>query len=205
MENNEQPQSIPPQPAHKRTMLLAGVLLIVIFIGLALLSQKPQTSLPEPTPTATQPSPTPNVAFTTLSIDPNTISVPNSQAAKTTNANVVINTNQNNITAVEFEIQYDPKVLSNVKVTPGTFFPNPLVLRNTIDTTKGIIHYAIAIQVTGTPQNGTGTVATISFRTTPNTQQQSQLTFTDNTIVAGQEGVNSLLNSSQDAQIIFTQ
>lgn len=200
---NQNPVSSPN--THKRTILLVIVVVIiaVVVIPFVIIQSKKGTPS-QSTQTGTQPSPVPNVAYSQLSVVPKTISLPAAQGAQPGSAEIQINTQQNNVTAVQIEMQYDPKVLSNVTVEPGTFFTNPLVLKNTIDPVKGTISYWIAIQISGNAQKGTGSVATISFTATPNQQKASYLTFTNDTLIAGEESATqSLLQKTQGATIVF--
>jgi len=80
-------------------------------------------------------------------------------------ANVWLTTEREKVTAVDIELTYDPKILTNVDVKPGSFFPNPTVLRQTIDKINGKVSFILGIGLGDSPVNGNGTVAILSFTT----------------------------------------
>ena len=66
---------------------------------------------------------------------------------------------------MQLEITYDPKVVTNVDIKPGTFLTQPFVLLKKIDQTNGTISYALGANPNQKPPTGQGTVAIISFST----------------------------------------
>ena len=107
---------------------------------------------------------------------------------------VTIDTGIDSVSGVQLKIAYDPKVLTNVKVVPGSFFPNGTVLQNDVDITKGIISYAFAINPGMQGQKGKGQVVTITYTAVP--QTATDMVFLSDTKVTSQ-GVNtSVLNKT---------
>jgi len=152
----------------KRTLILILVL-ILVTVGLVWLSvytvpvQKPATITKTPTvlPFAK--------TTITLSSTPTTVSAtPNLYSLDTQ-----ISTADNKVTAVQLELSYDPKAITNVDILPGTFIKDPVILLKNIDTKNGRISYAIAIKLGAQAVNGSGSIATIQFSPLPGSKLSS--------------------------------
>lgn len=185
----------------KRTILLI-VVLIVVTVGLfviALLSINKQTP-PQINTTGSTPTVTPTPpAHTILALDPTTVTMASSSGS----INVTINTNGDNITAVQLELQYDPAVLTNVKLTPGTFLPDASVLINNVDPSTGRISYALIIASPTGAKSGSGTIATLSFSTLPTTKTQTDIIFLPKSLVTAVGIDPSVLKSTTNTTIIL--
>lgn len=186
----------------KKTLaLISGLVLVtVVLFVIALKSnqqstQAPSTSTPS---TATQPSPTVSMAHSVLSLSPNPVTVVPGVQGK---VDVNIDTSDNAVTAVQLEIAYDPKVLSNVQVTPGSLFQNSIALINKNNPTTGRFTYAFGRTPSQEPVSGKGAVATISF-TAKASAQPSQLTLLPTTLVTARGVATSVLKSSTGTQVI---
>lgn len=168
---------------------------IAVFIAVSPKNEAPpgapQASIPKPTPT-------PNIAFTTLSIMPNplTISTPNASV------DVSIDTKTNKVTAVQLEFSYDPKQLTSVNIAQGTFFDNPIVLIKKIDSKKGLITFALGISPTQAAKMGTGNVATITFTSAIPKGGQTEIKVLPETLVTAEGIAPSVLKSSSGTTII---
>lgn len=146
---------------NRTTILIA--ILFVITCGLLYLAI---TTTPAPKKAAPTPTPTPISvnAKTSLSL----VTASASESSKTTGYTVaVVVDSTNKVNAVQIELSYDPKVLTNVTVSPGIFFQQPNTLLKTIDTTNGRISYALAEQLDLPGKSGKRTVALISFNLAP--------------------------------------
>jgi hypothetical protein len=176
-------------------LIVSLVLLTVALLAVALSTKQPTTTpdgVGEPTVTPTPP------AHTVLNLTPATLTA----VAGTNQVQVQIDTDDNQVTAVQLEIAYDPKVLSNVRVTQGTFFQNPVVLLNANDTTTGRISYAIGIAPAQEAMNGTGTVATISFAPNPTaTVTETQLELLPKSLVTARGITASVLKTSTGTRV----
>jgi hypothetical protein len=95
-------------------------------------------------------------------------------------------TKTNKVTAVQLELQYDPKMITNVRVVPGSFFTNPVPLVTTNDTATGKLTYALAISPTATGATGSGTVATVQFQSVMPKGGSTQLSILPTTLVTAQ-------------------
>lgn len=187
----------------KRTLVLI-IVLVLITAGLLTLAFVPFSKNNQSSPTATTPS-LPAVEKTVvLSLTPDIIQV--SPASTQSAAAVTIQTGSNKVTAVQLELSYDPQVLTNVKVTPGTFFPNANIFFNTIDTTNGKISYAIGVSPSDPAVSGDGEVATITFTPVKAASiVSSPITFTDKTLVTAENALESVLKETKNAAVVFPQ
>jgi len=185
----------------KKTLaLISGLVLVtIVLFVIALKSNQQSTQTPVTPSTAMQPSPTPSMAHSVLSLSPNPVKVLSGGLGK---VDVVIDTSDNAVTAVQLELSYDPKVVSNVQVLPGTLFQNAVVLINKNNPTAGRFTYAFGRTPSQTPISGTGTVATISF-TANASSQPSQLTLLPTTLVTARGVKTSVLKSSTGTEIII--
>jgi hypothetical protein len=136
---------------HNKTLMLIGVLALitVILLGLAL-----YVGLPS------KPGGQKQVAVikTTLSA-----LTPVATSANVYTSNITLTTERGKTTAVEIELSYDPKVLSNVDIKPGPFFSNPTILSKKIDAVNGKVSYILGIGLGQYPVDGNGTIAILSF------------------------------------------
>jgi hypothetical protein len=86
-------------------------------------------------------------------------------SSSTYTADVALTTERKKVTVVDIELKYDPKILTNVDIKPGTFFQSPTILRKTIDKINGKVSFIFGIGLGDSPVNGNGTVAVLSFTT----------------------------------------
>lgn len=202
MENTSSPAPVTKKSSPVKYILL-GVSLLVIAVALVMLgvfSPKP-TPKKEQTAVVSGPTPTP-FAHTVLSFSPN----PAAMTGTTTGeAEVVVDPQGNQVTAVQLEVTYDPKVLTNVKIeSEKTFFTGPIVLINKTDKTLGHITYALGITPAQQPVTTMGKVVKVTFSKLPGvTAKQTMLKLTPETLVAASGIGPSVLKSSSDLVISF--
>lgn len=179
------------QHFSKRTLLLIGMLLVITagLLYLALNENQPANT-PAPTPVSKV-----SLAHSTLSLSQLSAS---DAATFGTGLGLHINTGSNKVTGVQFEIAFDPSIVSNVKVTQGTFFTTPIVLINTVDQKNGRIFYAIAISPTGTPVTGTGQAAVITYTLLPTAKTSTLFTFLPKTVVTQVGTLESVLQKANN-------
>lgn len=183
----------------KRTLILIVFLTILtaFFIYLAVSQNRPQV---RETTTMTPTKP-PVPAYTTLLLSPAVLSL----SSPSGSLQVLINTGSgaktNAVTAVQLEMQYDPKMLTNVTVTPGTFLSN--VLPGSADKATGRITYAVGIVPSGSGVSGSGTVATIQFQSLLPKGGSTQLTILPTSLVTAQGVEKSVLLKATNATITF--
>lgn len=194
-------QEIPVATPHpfwqhfsKRTLALILVLLAITggLLYLALKEEQPTGQQKTGQQTGEMLSP----AHTTLSFSPPS---PSTSAKQSTS--ILINSNSNKVTVVQLNLGYDPQILSNVLIKPGTYFSNPTILFNNIDKVNGRITYDIAISPTDKQASGSGTVATISYSILPAAAATTKINFLPKT-EATQQGISgSILKAATDLTI----
>lgn len=178
-------------------VVLTAVLLVV---ALSTKEQKTTTTAPS-TPQA---SPTP-AAQSVLTMTPATLNLSNG-ATGTQTVNVEITTGENQVTAVQLEMAFDPKVIKNLAIQPGTFFDSPSVLLpvNATQVATGRVSYALGITPAQDPKSGSGVVATITFTVTPTAGvDQTSLTLLSKSLVTARGVGPSVLKSATGTQIML--
>lgn len=189
----------------KRTLFLIFALFIIVAVLLMIALYNPYSSNPKSGTTVTVPKEP--IAQTTLSFG-ETISSPSAREARETySIPINIATGTNKVTAIQLELQYDPKVLTSVSVTPGVFFKNPVVLLNHINVKTGRISYAFGINPGEQGVIGKGIAAILTFGTKAESDsakagalQQTQILFLPKTLVTAQDITQSVLKQTSNAE-----
>ncbi|OGH30780.1 MAG: hypothetical protein A3J69_02515 [Candidatus Levybacteria bacterium RIFCSPHIGHO2_02_FULL_42_12] len=181
------------------------VILTSALLTFAVLQQKP-TSQPAATTTqqnegASPPSQTP--IDTILRFSPAYAGL---TSGKQGSLDVLIQTNTNEVTAVQLEVAFDPQKFTNVKIvepsaTAGAFLENPFVLLNKVDKQKGRISYAVGVPPTGNPKKGKGTVVSIMFTSRLSSGETASFVLLPETLVTASGTVSSVLKTTQNATI----
>lgn len=185
----------------RKTLALISSLIIVL-VALFVLSFSTQNQTNRKTGTDQQPTPTP-VAQTVIKLSPNPVLLSEENSGS---VEVLMDTSENEVTAVQLEILYDPDVLTNVTIKPGTFFTSPVPLLNTIDRTEGRISYALAVTPAQAPLKGSGTVAIIEFRKNPaSTITTTELELLPRTLVAAKGIGPSVLRQALGTTVSLTE
>jgi hypothetical protein len=191
----------------RKTTIFIAILAVVTAILVILAIRNEQSPLqttntaPTPTPTVTIPKTT-NVTFLPTKIDAST-GLPLS-------VDIIADTNSDQISGIQLELQYDPKLLTNVKITKpdNSLFGaanNYTVLFSEVNSTLGRISYAAAIQPTQLPISGVGKVATLTFQkatqinATPSVQ--TTISFIDKTMVTKLNEAQTVLNETNSLTI----
>jgi hypothetical protein len=163
------------------------VICIAIFLVIYLLFSSQTTrstqhiAIPTPIPGIAQSHeyPTTNPALITASL---------SFVKHSSSIIVLLDTGQTTASGVQLMLSYDPKRFTNIAITPGDFFDNPTILQNSIDTTKGIITYAISVKPGDQQKKGQGSIANIYY--TLATGNLTTFSFLPQTKVTS-EGINA--------------
>jgi len=176
----------------KRTLALILVL-IIVTIGLVWLSVYTIPSQKTPT-VIKKPAVLPFAKTTiTLSSSPTATLVDSSVYSLDT----TISTEDNKVTAVQLELSYDPKAITNVDILPGTFLNDPVVLLKNIDEKNGRISYAIAIKMGGQAVSGSGNIAQVQFSPIKGSDlTTTAINFLPKTKVSAQGEAKSVLKSA---------
>lgn len=175
----------------KRTLILV-ILLVVVSVGLIYAAAHQGKKSVNPMPEAMV---TPEVmGHTVLSLIP-------SATAQTNSIDIHIDTLGDNVTAVQAELMYDPTIITNVHITQGTFFQDPIVLFNQVDQKSGRISYAQGIRPLDQPQKGMGTIGTITYNLMPKAKGPVTLTFLPKTKVTAEGVLQSVLKTANSITI----
>lgn len=177
-------------------LIIALIFVTAILVYTAVTPKQPSKITP---PAKTQTAPV-VLSQTTLTLSPALLSLSSNSGS----LNVVIDSGNNKITAVQLELSYDPKALTAVDIQPGPFLDKPITLIKTIDDKNGKISYALGISPTATAKNGQGSVATITFSSAQQTGQTTQITFSPKTLVTAEGANSSVLKAMSGAAIVFT-
>lgn len=184
----------------KKTLALILFLFVVtcglLYFALKTPPYKQTTKSPTPTPQSVN-------AHTFLTLAP-ALPTESSKTAQYTLA-VSMDTGDNTVNSVQLEMAYDPQALTNVVVTPGTFFQQPSPLVNTINTTDGRISYALTEQIDLPSKKGIGTVAYISFNVSPAfTEKTTTISFLPKSAVAADKILESVLKKATGYTLLIT-
>lgn len=180
----------------RKTLALISSLVIVLVALFVLSLSAPKQ--PNSTTSQTEPEEAP-VAQTTIKMIPNPLAL---SGANNGVIEVQMDTASNEVTAVQLEILYDPEVLKDVVIKPGTFFTSPVPLLNTIDRNEGRMSYALAITPAQAPLKGSGTIATISFTKNPSSNlTETTLKLLPRTLVAAKGVGPSVLKEATGTTI----
>jgi hypothetical protein len=182
----------------KRTLFLIFALFLITFVLLMIALYQPQA--PKTSQVVTVPKEP--IAQSVLSFGSPVVAT--SSSASTLNYSLLLNiqTLKNKVTAVQLELQYDPAILNNVAIVPGSFFANPVVLLNQVDSETGRISYAVGIPPEGQGVVGNGTVANFTFSTKAKVLEKTAIIFLPKTLVTAEGISESVLQQSTNG--LFT-
>jgi len=119
---------------------------------------------------------------------------------------IIINTGTNNVTVVQLELAFDPNILTGVNINPSSFFDNPTIFINQIDSKNGRISYALGIvpSASESGKQGEGSLTTLTFQTkTPLSVAKTSIIFLPKTFVAAEGLSQSALKSTNSAELKF--
>ncbi len=188
----------------RKTLGLIIVLLILtiilVFVALSTKQQQSQTSPNNSTPSTT---PTPVAGHTILSMSPNPVTA--LRGAPST-VNIMIDTKGDSIRAVQLEVAYDPKALTNVTIKPGDFFPDAQTLPvGGVNQTTGRITFAVTPANLRDSKSGTGTVATLTFYPAAGATTSTPITLLDKSLVTSPGlGAQTVLRSVSGTTVIIS-
>ncbi|MBI2049566.1 hypothetical protein HYT32_01545 [Candidatus Roizmanbacteria bacterium] len=189
----------------KRTFILIFTLFTIAFVLVIVAIYSPTTSnIPAVIPAPTlQPE---TLAQTDLRFGTPVklpVAISTSEAKIVYSLPVNIAAVNNKITAVQLEMSYDSNALTEVVVTPGNFFENPVLFLNQIDDKNGRISYAIGVAPNSEGIDGEGQVATLSFQTKLPLTETTNIYFLPKTKVSGEGTNQSVLKSTNSATIVL--
>lgn len=192
----------------KKTTILIIILALITGVLIYLAVRSDQSLQTRNTPIVTaKPTPVTKAPYADLSFSINPVDVSKSTTVQV--LDIVIDTNNKPASGAQIELSYDPKVLTNMKLTPALKSPffgtNPVVLINSVDPTLGRISYAVAVSNSDTEKVGKGSIATLSFTVNKFSGATfSQITFLPKSAVTTFNSQSSVLNVSTPLQIIVS-
>ncbi|MDP2672081.1 MAG: cohesin domain-containing protein [Candidatus Daviesbacteria bacterium] len=180
----------------KRTLFLIFALLIItsVLVMITLYNPSPKTDSPVPAENVVKEP----IEQTVLSFG-NPLIATSSSTSVSYSLPANIETGANKVTAVQIELQYDPRVLTNVSIVPGSFFKNPEVLLSQIDAKTGRISYALGASLKDPGVSGKGTVTTIQFQTKAGIPQETSIIFLPKTLVTAEGLTQSVLKETTNS------
>lgn len=196
--NSAEPKidSVSGPAGSRRTFVLIAVLaLVTLFLLILALAPSLKLNL------KTTPTPTPYVspAHTVLKIN-----LPVASTSSTWTSDISIDTGSNKIAAVDLEILYGPKAITQVDIKPGTFFKDPVILNKKINPAKGTISYVLGVGLGQKAVSGKGTLATITFSKVTGATGQTGLVFLSGTGVSASGEIVSVLKTVTNAVFPLT-
>ncbi|GEM_PF-848127 len=188
----------------KKTLLLIVILLLTAF-GLLYLAFAPANKSKEVATVATPfvsplPTPTPSIQ-TVLTLSPNPLVIASPSGSLT----LSIDTGENKVNAIQFELLYNPQVLTNVEILQGSFFENPITLLKNIDVKSGKVSYVLATPPNGKAKSGRGVIATLKFTTKLASGEKTDITFSPKTLVTAEKIQTSVLKTAEKATVFYVQ
>lgn len=187
----------------KQTLALIAILAVLSSI-LVVLALTPKTAAPPATTVKTEPTPSrAPIAQAVLFTTPNPLVLTVGNNVPST-ISVEIDSGNHDITAVQLELSYDPKLLTVTDVVPADFIENPLVLLKKIGDADGRVTFAFGIQPTASGKKGKGTIAKITVIGKGTAGQSTNLTLLPKTLVTATGVEKSVLKSATGTSILFT-
>lgn len=182
---------------RKTIALIISLFVVTIILFAAALKSQPK-SLPK---TVVVPTVIP-VAQTVVELSPNPVFLSASNAGT---IDVMVDTSTNELTAIQLEIQYDPKAVTNVQMKASDLFAAAIPLLNVVDSKTGRITLALGISPTQTAVKGKGKVAEITFSKLPGTLlQQTEFVLLPKTLATVSGEDKSVIKEVRGTTVRFT-
>lgn len=185
---------------RKTIALLLSLFVITALLLAAAFRPNKTTPIQEPTSqeqvTKVAPSAEALLQFTeeTLNLTANTAGT----------ASVELDAKNHQVTAIQLELQYDPKVLRNVKVVLGSSFDQLAQIFSQTDDKGGLITVWLGVKPGAQLVQGKGEVAKVTFEKIPGTNaQETNLVILPASLVTEAGVEDSILKTTNSTKIIF--
>lgn len=109
------------------------------------------------------------------------------------------------VTAVQLELSFDPKLLTNMSIKEGPFFTNPVTLLKNINSATGKISYALGISPQARGVQGEGIIAILEFQAKSQGPKATTISFLPKTLVTAEGIEMSVIKSAIPAEFIVGQ
>lgn len=176
---------------NKTWLLVTGLVILTAVLLVISLNTKSLPGLPSVTEEVKK-----DFAYTSLIFSdeprPSTIS-------GTFDLDININTDKNEVTGVQLELDFDPKALTRVDIRAGDFLINRAVLIKNIDIKNGRVTYAIGNRPGQAAVKGAGVIAVLSFSKVSG--DQTSINFLPHTAVSAPGYNQSVLRETVSAVI----
>lgn len=198
--NQETPQPVKTasaMPPKKTIILIIALVLITVALVYLSIAFSPK----DKTTTTTTKTNELSYAQTHFELSPVPVLDPISSksAVSVYTLDLSMRTGENNITAVQFEIQYDPLAITNVDIYPTEDFKDWAQLTKKIDVENGIISYALGMSPGRESVKGSNIVAKMVFSKVDGFDGNTKLTFLPKTMATAEGQDNSVLKSATGA------
>lgn len=196
----------------RKTTILIIILAIVtgLLVFMAIKTDNSTKSVTNIIPSEKEQTQKAVLPYATLYFSPSVLDV-STTTTPSASVNIIVSTDNLPITSVQAELSYDPKILSNVVVTPVSTATTPLsdgglrplfpgtssVPINVVDPAQGRISFARTIGINDQEVSGTGIIATISFVVNKSAvQNTTSIAFLDKSLVATLKSTKSILKGT---------
>lgn len=101
------------------------------------------------------------VSQTVISFNPGQLSLHKGEQQQS--VDITIDTGENRVTMVDLELAYTKGAIDNIQITPGSFFSDVNIIKDSIDPDKGTISYFIATKSEAYGVQGADVLATLTY------------------------------------------
>lgn len=194
--------------AKKTTLLiiiLAAVTAVLLYLAI---TNENQISAPK-TAEKTLPVKKPAAKTAKLFFNPQNLDLSSGAASPTSTVDIIVDSGGTDISGVQAELSFDPKAITNVRLTPsladGFFGASANILINEVDSETGRVSFAVAIPPNTAGKAGIGKIATLSFQKAFNAPPTTTVTFLDKTLVTKLGENESVLKETLPLNLVLSQ
>lgn len=184
-------------PPKKTIILIVALVLITVALVYLSIAFSPKDK------TATTPTTTNELSYAQthfeLSSVPALDPISSKSAVSVYTLDLSMRTGENNITAVQFEIQYDPLAITDIDIYPTENFKDWAQLTKKIDAENGTISYALGMSPGRKSVKGSNVVAKMVFSKVNGYDGNTKITFLPKTMATAEGQDNSVLKSATGA------
>lgn len=185
----------------KRTVLLIFIFLFSFSVLILLLGNSIGKITPARIPRISNLAPTPILPARTaqLSLAPNPLTI----SSPSGSIQITLSPRGAKVSLISMILRYDPKVISQMKITLDPKFKKALVFFNKVDQQKGELRFTVGIdgrKIANYPQF---TLATLSFTANMTPNMMTQISFAPATNILPFNGSSNVLKQAMGANIIY--
>lgn len=191
----------------KKTTIL--ILILAIVTGILLFLAISETKKPSTPSTTVAPTKKPVAKTAKVFFNPQNLDLSAGAASPTSSVDIMIDTGGSDVAGVQTELQFDPRALVSVRLTPAVdsasfFGQTSVILFNDVNQATGRVSYAIAISPGTNAKKGIGKIATLTFQKAFNSPSATQVAFLDKTLVTILGENESVLKESMPLNITLS-